>query len=135
MDGDEEPDRLRPLSVIEMVDSQIEDADSENARYIALGYGKDPYPDLCILQILLKSVGRDYKDRLDVFMEKERNIDLRYGDPVDRSYIMDSTEATERLKNTSVTFKSIGVSKIDEQSAYWQGRETESADLTGWGDE
>ena len=107
--SEDEPDILRGFSVAEILDSLIENADNEGAHFAILGYGKDPRPELCVLQSLVKSLSReDYEERLEEFNEKENKLNKMYGDPIEREYMLSSDEALQRLTNTRFLIKDIG---------------------------
>ena len=137
MDDNEsnEPDILRGFSVAEILDSLIENADNENAHFATLGYGKDPRPELCVLQSLIKALAReDYEERLEEYNEKEDKLNKIYGDPVERGYVLDSNEASQRLMNTRFLMKDIGFMKIDEKYAYYAQGDPDTIDFKDWDD-
>ena len=133
--SEDEPDILRGFSVAEILDSLIENADNEGAHFATLGYGKDPRPELCVLQSLVKSLSReDYEERLEEFNEKENKLNKMYGDPVEREYMLSSDEALQRLTNTRFLIKDIGFMKIDELYAYYSQGDPDTIDFKDWDD-
>lgn len=129
-----EPDILRQMSVQEMMDSLIEESDQEESRYTIMGFGSDPRPSLCLLQLLMRALSRDYPDRLEMFEEEEKKLNHEYGDPIKREYVMNNIENSRRMMNTRILMKNVGFIKIDEQSAYWVGSEPDNIDFSGYED-
>ena len=132
----EDPDILRSMSVAEIVDDAIESFQEEVSGYASNGIGlSDPYPDLCIAQIILRAVSRDYPNSLSKFEYEESKVDEIYGNPDDRGYVLTNLEAGIRLRNTLILDKDIGHGKIDEANAYSPGSQPDNVDFTDWGED
>ena len=134
VDTDNEPDLLRRVSVVEILDQQIEDAEEEVASLSGSGW-KSPYPNLCILTMVLTALSRDYDDRLQDFFSEEMKLNKIYGVPEDREYILTNKEAEERLRNVLILDKEVGHGKIDEEFAYYQAQQPDSIDFADWGED
>ena len=132
----EDPDILRSMSVGEIIDDAIESFQSEVSGYASNGIGLgDPYPDLCIAQIVLRAVSRDYPKSLDKFEEAENKLNEIYGRPEDGGYILTNFEADQRRQNTLILDKDMGHGKIDEASAYTPGSQPDGIDFADWGED
>lgn len=134
VENNEDRDLLRRVSVVEILDQQIEDAQEEVAN-LSNGW-KDPYPNLCLFRITLTALSRDYEDRLEYYKEQEEKLDRIYnGKPEDRNCVMTNDEARERLKNIMFLDKEVGHGKIDEEFAYYQPQQPDSIDFSDWGED
>ena len=133
---DENRDILRPMSVATIIDESVEVMQSEVSEYASNGLGlSDPYPRLCIAQIILRSLARDYKDRLDEFEQAESELNAIYGTPEERGYAFTNSEGEKRLHNTLNLDKEIGHGMIDERFAYYQGSQPDDVDFSDWGED
>ena len=133
---DENRDILRPMSVTTIIDEAVEVMQNEVSEYASTGIGlSDPYPRLCIAQIILRSLARDYKDRLDEFEQAESGLNTIYGTPEERGFVLTNNEAEKRLQNTLNLDKEIGHGMIDERFAYYQGMQPDDVDFRDWGED
>lgn len=135
-EDDETPDILRPISVGTIIDEAVEVMQNEVSMYSTYGIGlTDPYPRLCIAQIILRSLSRDYKDRLDEFEQRESELNAIYGLPEERNYVLTSEEGGNRMQNTLLLDKEIGHGMIDERFAYYEGTQPDNVEFSDWGEE
>ena len=130
-----EPEIKRSVSVIQMVQDWIEKADSEVAESSATNFGKQPYPTLAVIDIILKTLTEDALEKRLRFENIENELNRKYGDPLYKEYDMTYTEASERLHNFLDLWKSSGAGYIDEKYAYYPDMEPDSINFKDWGED
>ena len=135
MTEDENPDILRPMTVGTIIDEAVEKMQNEVSEFSSDLTLSDPYPQLCITQIVLRSLARDYKDRLDEFEQAESELNSIYGTPEERGYALTNVEAEKRVLNTLTLDKEMGHGMIDERFAYYEGTQPDNVDFTDWGED
>lgn len=134
-EDNKEPDVKRFVSVIDMVEKWIEDSSSEVAESSTTNMGKQPYPSLSVITIILRTVTMDAKLELNNFEKMETELNKKYGNPIYKEYNMSYREATERLQNLLDLWNSSGAGYIDEKYAYYPDREPDSLNFTDWGED
>ncbi len=130
---DEDPDKLRPTTTIEILTQSITDAQGQiSAR---TGYrGRDTYPLLAICYIQLRAHGLEYEDRLEEFEVAEQSLDKKYGGTLTaRKYYISWDEADERFKNILVFWRDIGAGWIDKDN-YYTDMSPDTINFAGWTD-
>lgn len=135
MTEDENPDILRPMTVGTIIDEAVELMQNEVSEFSSDLALSDPYPHLCTTQIILRSLARDYEDRLDEFEQAESELNAIYGTPEERGYHFSNAEAEKRVLNTLNLDKEIGHGMIDQRFAYYEGTQPDNVDFTDWGED
>lgn len=130
----DEPDIKRAVSAIDILQDWLDKTQNEVAMSSATNFGKQPYPSMAVIHILLRSISMDLTDKIEDFEKEEKNLDKRYGGScLDRNYEFSYAEASERLKNVMNLWEASGPGKIDKKSDYYQGFAPDSIDIDDWG--
>ena len=138
MDGEEDsqPDKLRAVPVIQIVDDWIKNFHDEIADSANYGYGKQPYPCMSIVYILLRTLLSDFKEKIAESEGKEKEIDIRYGgSPLEKNFEMTYQEADERAHNLMKLWRDGGPGYIDKRYDYYQMQSPDYVDFTEWGED
>ena len=130
-----EPKIKRSVSVIQMVQDWIEKADSEVAESSATNFGKQPYPTVAVIDIILKTLTQDAHETRSQFELIEYELNQKYGNPLYKEYDMTYVEASKRLHNLHDLWKSSGAGYIDEKYAYYPDIEPDSINFEDWGED
>ena len=138
MDGEEDsqPDKLRAVPVIQIVDDWVKNFHDEIAESANYGYGRQPYPCMSIVYILLRTLLSDLKKEIDAFEKKEKEFDAEYGSsPIERNYVMTYQEADRRGHNSLWLWNAGGPGYIDKRYDYYQMQSPDYIDFTEWGED
>lgn len=134
---DEEPDKLRGIPTIGMMDSSLEDAEQEMMDMMKYGLNNiDYYPSLAVYQLISRVLSLDYEDKLKSFEEREQEIDKKYkSTAISRNYRLTFAEAQERFQNTILLGQEVGPLKVDESNAYYGATQADYIDFKDWGED
>ena len=139
MDEEEEnsqPDKLRAVPVIQIVDEWIKNFHNEVAESANYGYGRQPYPCMSIIYTLLLNLLSDLKEVMSKFEEREREINIRYGgSPVEKNFEMTYEEADERAHSLMRLWSDGGPGYIDKRYDYYQIQSPDYIDFSEWGED
>ena len=139
MDEEEEnsqPDKLRAVPVIQIVDEWIKNFHNEVAESANYGYGRQPYPCMSIIYTLLLNLLSDLKEVMSKFEEREREINIRYGgSPVEKNFEMTYEEADERAHSLMRLWSDGGPGYIDKRYDYYQVQSPDYIDFSEWGED
>ena len=139
MDEEEEnsqPDKLRAVPVIQIVDEWIKNFHNEVAESANYGYGRQPYPCMSIIYTLLLNLLSDLKEVMARFEEREREINIRYGgSPVEKNFEMTYEEADERAHSLMRLWSDGGPGYIDKRYDYYQVQSPDYIDFSEWGED
>ena len=139
MDEEEEnsqPDKLRAVPVIQIVDEWIKNFHNEVAESANYGYGRQPYPCMSIIYTLLLNLLSDLKEVMARFEEREREMNIRYGgSPVEKNFEMTYEEADERAHSLMRLWSDGGPGYIDKRYDYYQVQSPDYIDFSEWGED
>ena len=139
MDEEEEnsqPDKLRAVPVIQIVDEWIKNFHNEVAESANYGYGRQPYPCMSIIYTLLLNLLSDLKEVMARFEEREREMNIRYGgSPVEKNFEMTYEEADERAHSLMRLWSDGGPGYIDKRYDYYQIQSPDYIDFSEWGED
>ena len=129
----EDPDQLRPISAITFLDEWVKIAQDEVAGKIGWDM-KDSYPALMILTLQLEIHAVDYPDVLNGYREKNKKLDVEYGDAFERLYELRSDEAVQRLENVLYLSRNLGTMMIDSKYAHTEQHFVDWIDFSKFSD-
>jgi hypothetical protein len=69
------------------------------------------------------------------YSSTKTQLNERYGDIDERSYLMKPDEAMQRWKNLLLLAKAIGLMQIDPRRAYSEPRKEDDIEFSGWDEE
>lgn len=130
-----DPDFVRAVPIIFLLDQLIDDTQQEIASNSWMKFGKAIFKKLPVLKINLMAHALDFPSLLEKYNSREKEIDNRYGNAEMKKFVLYFKEAEERFKNLLMLWHDMGMGMIDERFAYYQGHQPDFVDFSEWGED